>query len=162
VDIDHGSRSAGRYFGLIHRFAKRYFAAEMERLGLPTVAFPLMMRLLHRDGVSQEDLAEEVRVDKATIARHLRKLEEAGLITRVVDEEDRRIKRVQVTDRAHELAPRIRAVGRAWSERLLDNFTAEEEYAALGLLRRMAENAREYWQDVGETPGGNQQQADGD
>ena len=161
MDIDHGARSAGRYFGVIHRFARRAFAAQMQRLELPRIAFPLILCLLHQDDVSQETLASEVRVDKGTVARHLLKLEEAGLVTRMVDEEDRRVKRVRVTAKARELAPAIRAAGRAWTEKVLDGFTPEEENAALGFLQRMAENAREHWEDTSEAAGGNLQQPAG-
>lgn len=141
-------RTAGRQVGAIHRFSRRYFAAQMERLGLPPTAFPLIARLLRRDNVSQDELSEDFLVDKATTARTLAKLEEAGLITRTVDPRDRRIKRVQVTPAARALEPKIRAVAREWSERLLDGFTPEEREQALEYLERMAANARAHWADV--------------
>ncbi len=139
---------AGRYIGAIHRFARRYFAAQMEGLGLPPGAFPLIFRLLRRDNVSQDELADDFLVDKGTTARTLARLEEAGLITRSVDEEDRRVKRVRVTDRAREMAPDIRAAARAWNDKLLDGFSPEEREMALSFLQRMTENARHHWQDV--------------
>ena len=77
MDIDHGSRSAGRYFGVIHRFARRHFASQMQRLGLPPAAFPLILRLLWEDNISQDELADDFLVDKGTVARTLVKLEEA-------------------------------------------------------------------------------------
>lgn len=142
------TRAAGRYVGMIHRFARRYFAAEMDRLGLPATAFPLIWRLLRRDDVSQDELSGDFLVDKGTTARKVAKLEEAGLVERSVDPEDRRIKRVRVTDKARELAPDIRAVMREWNEKLLDGFSEEEKEQALALLERMAENARAHWEDV--------------
>ena len=64
---DRGPKTAGRYLGALHRFARRYFAVEMERLDLPPVTFPLLMRLLHRDHVSQQDLVQDFLVDKGTL-----------------------------------------------------------------------------------------------
>ncbi len=121
---------------------------EMERLGLPPVAFPLILRLLRHDDVSQEHLADHLRVDKGTAARAVARLEEAGLIQRSVDEEDRRIKRVRVTEKGREMAPQIRDAAGRWSELLLDGFSAEEAADALSFLERMADNARRHWQDV--------------
>lgn len=146
-------RTAGRYIGAVHRFARRYFAAQMGRLGLPPTAFPLILRLLRRDNVSQDELAGDFLVDKGTAARTLAKLEDAGLVTRTVDEEDRRIKRVRVTDKARELEPGIIAAARAWNEKLLDGFSEEEKRTALEYLERMAKNAKAHWQDVAETEG---------
>lgn len=141
-----GHRSAGRYVGAIHRFARRYFAQEMDRLGLPPTAFPLIMRLLRHDDVSQDSLAGDFLVDKGTVARTLARLEEAGFVTRTVDEDDRRVKRVRVTDRARELAPEVAATARAWGDKLLEGFTAEERRQALEYLQRMARNARQHFE----------------
>jgi DNA-binding MarR family transcriptional regulator len=145
-------RPAGRQVGAIHRFSQRYFAAQMERLGLPPTAFPLISRLLRHDNVSQDEIAGHFLMDKATITRTLAKLEQAGLITRTVDEDDRRVKRVQVTEAARALEPQIRAVARQWSELLLDGFTPEEREQALAYLERMTANARAHWADA--VPGG--------
>ena len=161
MEPDRRPSPAGQYFGVMHRFARKYFGAQMDRLGLPRVAFPFILGLLHRDGVSQDDLASGAGVDKATVTRHITELEEAGLVTRTVDEEDRRIKRVRVTDKARELAPAIHSAVRAWHDKLLSGFTSEERYAVLEFLRRMAENAREHWEEVGQAPSGNLQQQNG-
>ncbi len=130
----------------------------MECLGLPRVSFPFLLPLLRQDGVSQDDLADEIRVDKATVARHLMILEEAGLVTRIVDEHDRRVKRVSVTDKVREAEPEIKAVLKAWSDKLMEGFTPEEKSAVLGFLRRMAENARQHWEEIDEAPKSNLQQ----
>ncbi len=133
----------------------------MERLGLPPTAFPLILRLLWEDNISQEELADDFLVDKGTIARTLVKLEEAGYVTRSVDDKDRRVKRVRVTDKARELEPELRAAGYAWDEKLLDSFNSHEKQAVLGFLERMAENAREHWEDLGDAPVANLQQQGG-
>ena len=73
---------------------------------------------------------------------------EAGLITRTVDEHDRRVKRVRVTQKAREMGPEIRAATRAWNDLLLEGFSPEERELALSFLQRMADNARRHWADV--------------
>ena len=147
-----GPKSVGRYVGMISRFARRYFAALMEPLDLPEVAFPLLMRLTHRDAMSQDELADSHLVDKSTVTRALARMEEAGLVIREVDEQDRRIKRVKATDRAMALTGQIRKALRAWNERLLDGFEEDEREQVLAYLQRMAENARTHWDDLAEDP----------
>lgn len=147
-----GPKSVGRYVGMIHRFARRYFVALMEPLDLPEVAFPLLMRLTHHDALSQDELADSHLVDKSTVARTLARMEEAGLVTREVDEQDRRIKRVQATERALALTDQIHEALRAWNERLLDGFEPHEREQILGYLQRMADNARTHWDDLAEDP----------
>jgi DNA-binding MarR family transcriptional regulator len=148
---DRGHRTAGRYLGGLHRFSRRYYGIEMEQLDLPPVAFPLLMRLLHRDDVSQEDLVNDFLVDKGTVARTLANLEESGLVTRVIDEDDRRVKRVTVTEKARSLEPELKAVARRWDGRLTAGFTDEERELMLSFLARMMDNAKLYWRELCET-----------
>jgi DNA-binding MarR family transcriptional regulator len=144
---DKGPKVVGRYLGGLHRFARRYFAAEMERLDLPPVAFPLLMRLRHRDNVSQEDLVSDFLVDKGTVARTLSNLERAGLVVREVDPADRRIKRVSITEKGREVAGELKAVARTWDGKLTEGFSDEEREQLLNYLARMKDNARRHWDD---------------
>ncbi|HCA47768.1 MAG TPA: hypothetical protein DEP45_10575 [Armatimonadetes bacterium] len=146
-----GHRTAARYLGGLHRFARRYYAIEMERLELPPVAFPILMRLLHHDDVSQEELVSDFLVDKGTVARTVATLEESGLVTRVIDEDDRRVKRVTVTEKARDLEPELKAVTRRWDGRLTAGFTEEERELMLSFLARMMDNAKLYWSELCET-----------
>jgi len=141
----------GRYLGAVHHFSRRYFTAQMECLGLPPSAFPLLLHLLWHDNVNQDELAGEFLVDKGTVARTMAKLEKAGMITRKVDEHDRRVKRVRITDKARELEPKFRAAGDTWDEKLLDGFSPDEKRAVLAFLERMTENAQKHWEDLLDT-----------
>jgi len=120
---------------------------EMEQLDLPPVAFPLLMRLRRRDDVSQEDLVDDFLVDKGTVARTLANLEDAGLVSREVDPDDRRIKRVSVTDRGREVAGDLRAVARRWDGKLMEGFSDEERAELMDYLARMKDNAKRHWHD---------------
>ncbi|MFP4249410.1 MAG: MarR family winged helix-turn-helix transcriptional regulator [Armatimonadota bacterium] len=148
---DRGPRVVGRYLGGLHRFARRYFAREMERLELPPGAFPLLLRLRHHDDVSQEALVDDALVDKGTVARTIASLESAGLVARRVDPDDRRIKRVSITEEGREVAQDLRAVARRWDAKLTDGFTEEEREQVLDYLARMKRNARRHWDDSDET-----------
>ena len=120
----------------------------MEQLDLPPGAFPLMLRLRHRDNVSQEDLVSDFLVDKGTVARTLAHLEDAGLVAREVDPDDRRVKRVSITEKGREVAEDLRAVARRWDRKLTEGFTEEEREQILDYLARMKDNARRHWDDA--------------
>ena len=139
-------RSVGRFIGMIHRFSRQHFGTVMAPHGLPEQALPFLMRLLDRDDVSQDELAEHFWVDKATAARTLAKLEEEGYVTRTPDQRDKRVKRVRITARAREVAPELRRARGAWAEKLMEGFTSDERERVTGLLERMAENARRHAQ----------------
>jgi DNA-binding MarR family transcriptional regulator len=58
----------------------------------------LLVDLWRKDGLRQQDLAISVIKDKATITRLLDHLESAALIVRLPDEQDKRSKRIFLTD----------------------------------------------------------------
>lgn len=63
----------------------------------------LLADLMTNDGLRQQDLAISTIKDKGTVARALKQLEKAEIITREVDPEDRRQKRIHLTEKAHRM-----------------------------------------------------------
>lgn len=59
--------------------------------------------------ISQAALASHVHLEGATITHHIDKLEAAGLVRRVLDPADRRVRRLELTDAGAELHGRMLA-----------------------------------------------------
>jgi len=144
--------TVGHCVGMLHRFARKLMTRLLEPMGLPEVAFPLLAIVSHHDAISQDELAEIHMVDKSTVARALMRMEDAGLVTRSVDPDDRRIKRVEATADGRCLVERLGHALHEWDERLLEGLTAEEQSAALRFLQHMARNAHSHWDDLPDEP----------
>ncbi|GAB7192060.1 MarR family transcriptional regulator [Kineococcus sp. NUM-3379] len=88
----------------------------------------IIMQLAVRDGRSQKELVEALRLDHSTIAKSLRRMEAAGLVTRVTSPEDARVKLVSLTPAGRALESRIEQV---WTEleRLSTQALSEREQA---------------------------------
>lgn len=63
----------------------------------------LLADIVLADGQRQQDLAISTIKDKGTVARSLKQLAAAGIIERTVDSEDRRQKRIYLTDKGSRL-----------------------------------------------------------
>lgn len=103
------SRSIGRWVGLIHRYSQAYYVREMERLGIGSGQAVYLAELSHMGGLSQDELAKHLMLDKTTITRSLAKLESLGYIERKADKEDRRIKRVYLSEEGEQILPQVMA-----------------------------------------------------
>lgn len=136
--------SLGRVVGCLHRHARIYFEKELAPFGLGSGAFPVLMHLLHKDGMTQQELTEKLHVDKATITRVITKLVKSGYVRRERDPDDKRAYRLFVTQKARETSSEIRKVLRAWTAILAEGLTDEEQDTALKLLRHMRDNAVRY------------------
>ncbi|MFD7626569.1 MarR family winged helix-turn-helix transcriptional regulator [Streptomyces sp. NPDC059851] len=93
--------------------AHRAHAAGMLReLGLHPGQELLLMQLFDRDGQSQSELLESVGLDHSTVSKSVKRMQEAGLLTRTPSEHDRRVMNVHLTDQGRALR---RPIERMWA-----------------------------------------------
>jgi DNA-binding MarR family transcriptional regulator len=79
--------------GLVHRELSRHALAELGSQGFTALA------IVHQHGpVRVSDVAHRLNVDLSVASRQLAALQAAGYIERVADEDDRRARRMTVTD----------------------------------------------------------------
>ncbi|WP_446697470.1 MarR family winged helix-turn-helix transcriptional regulator [Umezawaea endophytica] len=67
----------------------------------------ILMQLYDQDGQTQTDLQQAIRLDHSTISRSIRRMEQAGLLTRRPADHDKRAMNVYVTDKGLALRPGI-------------------------------------------------------
>jgi DNA-binding MarR family transcriptional regulator len=94
-------------FGYLARYAHRAFvkalADELEPHGLLTAQWSVLRVLWDIEGLTQVELAERMRVEKASLTDVLDSMERRGLIMRARNEEDRRKINITLTAQARRL-----------------------------------------------------------
>lgn len=137
-----GGQDNGRLSYAIFQLSRahRGYAARLLRdLGLHPGQELLLMQLLERDGQTQSELLAAVGLDHSTVSKSLRRMQEAGLLTREPAEHDRRVMRVSLTDKGHamreDLAEMWSALERA-SVGDLDDATIEQFIVTSAAIRR--------------------------
>lgn len=138
------SESIGKYISILYRQAQSYITHHLKSYNIGSGQYIFLLALYRHDGINQEELSQELLIDKATTARALSKLEKAGYVTRSRDPEDKRAYRIFLTDRAWEVKPVICRTVQAWSS-LLGADLSEEEKIHIGvILKKMVNNTRLY------------------
>lgn len=82
-------------------------------------------------------MARHFHLDKGTIARTVRKMEDAGYVTRVVDPLNRRAFILSLTDKGRSIAPEIIAIDREWQRSVLSVLTGEEQELLFSFLGKV-------------------------
>ncbi len=100
----------------------------------------LYMICEHR-GLSQEEIAKRMMVNKSTITRWLALLEEKGYVLRRADENNRRITRVYPTQKTIDIQPEIRKIFSEWDDYLVAEFSDEEKEMLIKMLDVMLKRA---------------------
>lgn len=129
---------------ITYRCAMRFREKELEDTGLAGCQTPYLTALCRRPGMTQEELARELNVNKSSVTRQLCTLEEKGYVRREADPCDKRSLLVYPTEKTQDMMGRIFACYGAWNEYLTQDFTDEEKAELSRLMLRIAERADAY------------------
>ncbi|MBC1591111.1 MarR family transcriptional regulator [Listeria welshimeri] len=130
-----------KVIAIIHRSESTFKNKKLLKTGLNIGQLRYLWTLYKEDGISQESMAKRFMVDKASVTRHIKRLEELGMIRREMDAKDRRIQRIFVTDTGYQMRDLIEEVTKEWSVRLTAGFSEKEKDDLMHLIGRLSDNA---------------------
>jgi MarR family transcriptional regulator, transcriptional regulator for hemolysin len=107
------SRNFGFILNDVARLLRTAFDRRVKSLGLTRSQGWVLNHLFRNDGVTQSELADILQVEKATLGRLLDRLEAKGWVRRENHADDRRAKRVFLTE---EVEPGLKAMRSAAAE----------------------------------------------
>ena len=108
-------------------------------LGVTRAQWKVLFKLTRRPGLRQVELADLLELEPITLCRIIDRLEEAGLVERTRDPDDRRAWRLHVTAQAQPLIDKLQAVGAS----LVDQAFAGIDPKDIETTRRVLAQARE-------------------
>jgi DNA-binding MarR family transcriptional regulator len=118
----------------------RELRQETEGAGVTSRQVTLLWLIRNHPGMSLRELAAEERISAPALSGHVDRLEKAGLIERVRDEDDRRRVGLALTEEGSRLLKRVRARRTTWlAERMrgLEPEELESIETAIGALERL-------------------------
>ena len=110
-------------------------------LGVTRAQWKVLFRLTRTPGLRQVELADMLELEPITLCRIIDRLEEAGLVERVRDPEDRRAWRLHVTARAQPLIEKLQAVGADLVSEAFSGIDPKDIEITRQVLTRARENA---------------------
>jgi len=122
------------------RRALAWLEPRLDALDVTMSEFRIVRVLLTTDhGLKQRALAERVGVEPPSLSVALKKLELKGMVERVADPGDARVKRVQVREES-EVIERVRELVDELEFVALEGFSPDDAEQLRTLLRRVHEN----------------------
>lgn len=100
----------GRWVSIFDRLMKMYYDRSLSEFEIGWGQQFYVEYLYEHPGASPQEMAECIRVDKATLTKIIRKLTEVGYVRVVGDEKDRRIKHLYLTEKALPAAEKIKSI----------------------------------------------------
>ena len=127
----------------ISRSQAIYRHSRISATDLQTGHYACVLAICRSPGRSQEDLAQELCINKSTVARNLTALEEKGYISRTPLPNDRRQFSVYPTEKMLAVLPEIKKASNEWMTLLSEGIDQEELEIFNSVLERMQKRARE-------------------
>ena len=118
---------------------RKAFDRRASALGVTRAQWKVLFRLTRFPGLRQVELADMLDVEPITLCRIVDRLEEAELVERQRDPEDRRAWRLHVTDKAKPLVERLKSLG----SELVDEAFADIDRSELDQVRSVLARVRE-------------------
>ena len=84
---------------MIARGQTTYLNHKLNDWGINSTQLHLLFEISHHDDLNQEKISSRCNINKGAAARSIRKLEEKGLVTRKIDDDNRRQNKVSLTEK---------------------------------------------------------------
>lgn len=131
----------------ITRCGVQYRTDKFAPMGLKACHGSYLTEICSRPGISQEQLAKSICINKSNVARQAAALEEGGFVERRACGKDKRIMRLYPTEKTLALLPEIERIMDCWQTYLLQDLTTEEQLQLESMLQRMKQRASAYMEE---------------
>ncbi|MEU5051615.1 MarR family transcriptional regulator [Streptomyces sp. NPDC021096] len=115
-------------------------ASLLRELGLYPGQEIMLLQLWDRDGQSQQALGKTLGLDHSTVAKSVRRLADAGLVTRQRSDTDRRVTVVSLTPEGRALEPLVAQVWARLEERTTAGLGERERAQFVATARAIEAN----------------------
>lgn len=122
------------------RLMRRNFDGRARSIGVTGPQWRVLTALARNAGINQGGLAEFLEVEPITLCRMVDRLQEAGLVERRADPNDRRAWQLYLTDRAHPLLSQLKELAAGLIDEALEGFEEDEKAQFMAMLERIRSN----------------------
>ena len=140
----HEERSLGKQISHISRNIRWMIQRDLETIGVGSGQHFFLHLIQRYPGITQNEVSRITDIDKATAAKGLAKLEQRGYLRRIPDQDDRRIRRLYLSEAGEAVMPQIEATLRRVTEVCSTDLSSEELEELFGLLDKVEASLGRY------------------
>jgi DNA-binding MarR family transcriptional regulator len=132
-------------YGLFKDVIKEHFRRReklLSGLKLYRGQAPVLLLLSERNGLTQREIAEELKIKPSTVTLILRRMRKRGLISSVRDERDKRYTKIYLTEEGKKFICKLKRVFKQLEEECFKDFSEEEKKLLMDFFRRIRDNLR--------------------
>lgn len=124
----------------VARMMRWQFDRRASNLKLTRSQWSVLAHLLRTDGIQQKDLAEQMDITAITLTGLLDRMEREGWVERRADPDDRRAKRIYLTEKVAPVTKELRSLAREVRKSALQGLSEAEQQQLMSLLIKVRSN----------------------
>lgn len=129
-----------KYINRVYRASVMDRENEFSNVGLSGQQLSYLLLICRNPGISQDEIAKRLYVNKSSVTRQLTQMEKNGYIDRRVSQNDKRSKRIYPSKKALDIYPSVIEYLDQWNELLCEDLDLDHE-KVVNLLSQLAKNA---------------------
>ena len=130
--IDSSMLPVGKLIPMIARSQTIYINNNLASLEINATQLHLMFEISHQNHINQEKISQRCNINKGSVARSMKKLEDKGLIKREIDENNRRQNKISLTEHGEKTLKKAIEILDNWEEKVFDS-----EYIEMDVLQKV-------------------------
>ncbi len=138
--MDDNFPNIGRCITILDRLMKMYYDRGLADFEIGWGQQFYVEYIYDHPGASAQEMAERIRVDKATLTKVIKKLMEIGYVNIVKSQKDKRIKLLYLTDKAIPPAKKIKEIHKNFYRDMCHNIPSSDIEEAERTMEQMMEN----------------------
>lgn len=131
--IDAKALPVGKLITMISRGHTIYINRHLEDLNITATHLHLLFEISHQREINQEKIASRCNINKGSVARSIKKIEDKGLIKREIDENNRRQNKISLTQLGEETLNEAVKIMNKWEDEVI----LDEGYIEKELLQKI-------------------------
>lgn len=126
--MDSSNLPVAKLIAMIAKSFTLYVNHHLEKYDLNASQLQLLFEISNNDNLNQDKIAMKCNVNKGSVARSIKKMEDRGFVIREIDENNRRQNKVSLTQKGEEtLTEAIKILDEWESEVIMDEGYIEKE-----------------------------------
>ena len=141
-----GVQFIGKLSSEIYRRGYIYFTKRLLPFGINYIQLLCLISLYIKDNQSQEQITDDLSIDKSSVHRAIRSLIEKEYVVRVRDEHDKRAYCVSLTKKARAIQSQIEEMTKERENLLSEGIDPKEKEIAFKVLNQMTQKANQIYE----------------
>lgn len=134
-------KNLSKYISVTHRRSQIFYTEQLEKIGISSGQFMYIVCICENPGYTQDELSQQLIIDKSTVAKVLSQLEANGFITKITNSNDRRALNIFPTDKALTIYPQILEIKDQWHHEITEGLSDIECDVFQKLMEKVMKNS---------------------